>query len=279
MKKDIFELLHHNGHRLDIINDNGVLKLGCVTCGETIIQSDKDSLESIADLYKTLKHQNSYCVLQEQILNYVIKLFLGDVNHFKEYLRNNKFMIQGRYDLKSFKFIKPDKDGLFSTNFNYISNKFISLFDIDQENFKQHIEMHVSKLKKIAEEEGFIAKQAGDSPLVISNEEYNFYGYPSDCLYLFSEQEIEEREENFPTVKDVYTFKDMADFNKQMPSWEDEEEWNEVAILFNYRVKYGLFDYSQLDKKELLKEFLSDTEGYDGLNTFSTVIKKAFNIE
>lgn len=279
MKKDIFELLHHNGHRLDIINDNGVLKLGCVTCGETIVQSDKDSLESVADLYKTLKYQSSYCVLQEQILNYVIKLFLGDINHFKEFLRNNKNIIQGRYDLKSFKFIKLDKAEAFSMGYNSISNNYISLFDIDQENFKQHIEMYINKLKKIAEEEGFITKQVGDSPLIISNEEYNFYGYPSNCLYLFSKQEIEERERSFPTVKDIYTFKDMSDFNKQFPSWEDEEEWNEIAILFNYRAKYGLFDYSQLDKKELLKQFLSDTEGYDGLNTFSTIIKKVFNIE
>lgn len=279
MKKDIFEILHHDGHRLDIINDNGVLKLGCVTCGETIIRSDMDSLEEIAKLYNSLKSQNSYCTIQGQILNYVTNLFLGDTNHFKEFLRNNQFMIQGRYDLKSFKFIRPNKDGAFSTNYNYISDNLIHLFNMDKESFKQQIELYINKLKKIAEKEGFIAKQAGDSPLIISNEEYNFYGYPSDCLYLFSEQEIEERETIFPTVKNVYTFKDMKDFYDHYPSWEDEEEWNEIAILFNYRAKHGLFDYSQLDKKELLKEFLSDTEGYDGLNTFSTVIKKVFDIE
>lgn len=279
MYKDIFEILKHDNHKLEIVKDRNALKLGCTHCGKTIISSDMHSLNDIQDLYSTLKDNSSlYCNIKGYIREYIIQLLLGDVDNFKEFLRNNLDTVNAGYSLYSYPILP-----LVGTKTYTISRKnakkTIDYFDIPSGRFEELSNKFRDKLIDIATDMNFIVKDVNEEPLVISNEVYEINGTPFERLYVTNKDFISEKEEEHPTVKDVYVFKDMDDYLDKHPCWDDIDAWNQKAIEFYYRSKNNLYDYSNLNKVDMLKNFLSYTEGYESLEIYSSVISDAFNIK
>ena len=280
--RDIFNLMKHQNHDVKVIEYNGSVRIGCVSCGITLYDFNSNISSEDVDLiikeYKTLESSN----LTKSIEKLVIKsLTLSD-----EELKNIIYEQYGqatvyfdRYCEEEYTNSLQDYDYYFNLSkviINALTNKFENLYAEDINKLIDNIcypsllierakGRLISIAKELLEEERWhnldIVNPKLKSSVIYSNKEIT--SKDPDRAIIINKKYLEKAEEAYPTAKDIYTFKDYEEFSNMIPDYDDETGEHANYREFIYRLKNGLYDFSNVELEKVYDYILKYLEDVD----------------
>lgn len=300
--KDIFEILQHENHELEVIQHNNEYILGCKTCGKTLLTEEYicQNVKDYAAILETLKGINKDNNKDRAALISFIKM-LG--------IYTLKIDEQGIEEMR--RYVLSDLAESLSKDYIASQHKVNAVFDIRNLVYNLYkyvycIENYNELIRVCYSEDAWEAKLVliKDKLLIALKKDeakYTFYDnhetVTTGCkTYKINDNDIkkykffsihneisEKLEEECPTPTDVYVFKDKADFYSKEPNWEDEEEENVQYREYIYRIENDLYDFSNLGEDFIIKNAIDYYAEYEGIERYIIPLQKAlkekYNIE
>lgn len=270
---NIFELLKHENHYLEVITLKKNVLLGCVNCGTTIAELDDISH------YITNMAKYKDILIEKECENLLATLTLFEDKILGVIHQSVKdFILHGIEDniATEFKYEEEPETGVWLDLYSYLFdegtlydcildqyNDIDYLYDLYHNNFeKLKGELYELTYNILKENSDYIILSPGQN-YTISN---HIISAPEDklpqTLIILSKKEIEKSEKENPTVTDVLTFDDEKEFCSFFNN-------NENKVEFEYRVKMKLIDISNLDKKKITDTLIH----YYGLNKYAHLLE------
>ena len=257
---NVFELLKHENHILEVVHLQNEVLLGCINCGCTLA-STSENIQHFHDefiRYKDVLIEKGY----DNILS-SIDLFEKEILKFtheltKKYIEKKVYAyvedefhnsddpeLGVWFDLYSFLF---DEGRLYDSIIDgfeceYIENLYSNHFD----DFKE--ELIDIAYDRLAQDNSNILLLPGQT-YVVSN---NIIKGSANSIVILDKRLVEKMETENPTVTDVLTFENEEDF-------KDYAMTDDNTIELKYRVANGLIDISNLDKGKIVN--LLEKYGY-----------------
>lgn len=277
--KDIFELLQHENHEIELIKHGNQFILGCKTCGKTLLDSDyvKANTNEYVSILETLKQCNGKKELLFNIQRLGCKMLHIDDEDIKK-MANMVHERLNRYKSIHTYFYVTDLVSTIHTQtrgITYAQTLTRACYTEEDWNtilkaIKLKILFEVKKdIKgyKFLHEDETIA--AGCVMYSVPNNYYKPFGFIA-----MNEEMMKQDEKEFPTPTDIYTFKDIDDFYNKEPDYEDEEEDNYKYKEYIYRMKSNLYDFKNINENILIKNAIGYFADYDCVERYVTPLKK-----
>lgn len=262
---NVFELLKHENHDLEVVRLYNNVLLGCVTCGEIIANlydvSDYEVLTNYKNILKEKECENllnTFDVFEREMCEFIHKLVK---NHIEKFINE--------YISSSFDYVYDMDTGVNFSIYDYLFDKStlhnVILKKYGEVDFLAYL--YESNFPNVREELVEIAynkaKEDNDNMILLPGQNYvvsnkiiewetsRLSSKYSDFVVL-SKGLVEEAEKNNPTVTDVLTFNSEESFCTYIRDSSNKK-------IFKYRVAKGLIDISNLNKKAIVK-ILDDVE-------------------
>lgn len=270
---NIFELLKHENHYLEVITLKKNVLLGCVNCGTTIAELDDIShyITNIAK-YKDV-------LIEKECENLLATLTLFEDKILDVIHQSVKdFILHGIKDhvVTEFEYEEEPETGIWLDLYSYLFDEG-TLYDciLDKYNDMDYLyDLYYNNFEKIKGElyelTYNILKENSDYVILSPGQSYTVSNHiikaPEDkspqTLIILSKKEIEKSEKENPTVTDLLTFDDEKEFCSFLNKSENQVE-------FEYRVRMKLIDISNLDKKKITDILIR----YYGLNKYAYLLE------
>lgn len=281
-QKDLFEILHHEDHQLEIVKYGSNHILGCKQCGVDLV-SVLDLVRrtsSYESLLNTLVERDSD--LYEKVMQ-LGRIFL--CLEKKDITEISKIIIEKVKENKGKQYLSPYERAYCIFNLkneiqSYVKDKYdVSYSQVVEMIYGKSNKPYIEAVKKISE----CLKEMSDSFNIYTNNEKVISGCKvfkiehsdTDTSIMVVDKDIlVELEESMPTPTDIYKFEDINDYYDKLPEYEDEENNNNKYIEFIYRVENDLYDFSNLDMKDVYSEIISVIDGYEYMDRYITLLRK-----
>lgn len=288
---DIFELLKHEGHELEIIKHGDERLLGCKKCGKTLLTEDfvKNNTQEYATILNTLEQ----CTEKAELYIYVKQLgynilSLDDkdkeriIVYIKEDLNKRTSSVKVEFYIKEFiSKIYTEIKGIKNAQKLIDACYSETAWDMQARIIKTAI---LKKAKEIIKGYQFFDNDEeiskGCKTYRVVNNCYAPYKF-----FAINEELAEKAEQELPTPTDVYKFKDVTDYYERRPEWEDEEEENGLYLEYIYRIENNLYDFSNLEMGEeiIIRDAIDYYAEYECVERYISplkkVLKERYNIE
>ena len=274
--KDIFKVLKHEGHKLDVIKYDNDIKLGCLDCGCTLYSFNTDfDIEDFKKVYRKICKRNSklkifmdlfikeIITLNEEDLKKIRKIIITEAKHQvnKESLYETLLTLKHVVDVKNliFKVISEK----FDTDKDTIKTLLI-ISELNIEDVCKNIINNASFIEKIKEE----AKDMDFEVEVLKNQEeviyscYKFKNKDENKLTILDKKALEEEEAQEPTPTEKIKINSKEEYETILPDWTDEENETYKYRKFNYLIDNGLIDINSI-KKDALNIAINDLDSYE----------------
>lgn len=260
---NIFQILKHKDHQLSTIVYNDRVMMGCLDCGETLI--DSKELDYSKDIFKAIP------VLLEQEAND----FIGEIENFKDKI--SKFIMNESIDYyketlqeRIIDSIREESDHYRDTlNEQYTM---ISVYDdvldiiytpsvvvdiVETDTFSNYIRdyfinNYLNEIYNNVIEQAIDYGSIGDYKIIKHNEKYtvSYYTYsPGEhCFFAIPIDVIENLNDSNPTPTDILQFESEINFVNYIKNFNYKDE-------IKYRIEHNLIDVSNLSMHKISSLF------------------------
>lgn len=267
--KNIFEILKHEDHKLEIIKIDKDIQLGCIECGCKLISFKEDLLtEEFNDIERNIEDRQmgeyinqmyKEATYLEEEIECLAKKIIDETNSLLEkYSTRKNFMehtagiilkseLMKEVELK----IKKEYDMTIKLHEKYKESKML----------KENISIVVNQLEnKIIE---IINKEESCFIALRYEEEYScsYHVFKNDqegTLLTIRKESLEREEKENPTIKEVIEINNMNEYYKIFPDIEDEEEETYKYRKFIYLSREGLLRLKPEVEIKVLENMLKE---------------------
>lgn len=276
--RDIFEIIKHEDHNIQVVKYDNEYILGCKDCGITLIKGSEilKNVNEYVELMNVLRKRCNVSNLYTSFKNIGIKTM-----EFTE--ESSKTIASVIIDILK----KREKDNYYgeydkiSTNLNfinYINNYYKDKLGIDdpyqlmtvifgnfiKDAYDERINLILDEINKMTTNKYSYLRK--DEQKVIASRIFKVANYTTnidDNILIINNEMMQELEKEHPTPTDVYKFKDINDFYDKKPCWDDEEEENAKFYEYMYRMENNLYDFDNIKLLDILKGAIDDYAQYD----------------
>lgn len=295
--KDIFEILQHEGHKLELIKHGNEYLLGCKTCGKTLLTRSFviENVEEYATILDTLKYQDKNEKLYDnvkQLGKYILEIKDPAIKYMQEIAIGELLSLKKKDHFS----ITSKVRHIFNIK-DLISEVYANLYCI--ENYRTLISTCYSEddweteVLAIKERLLFALRQK----MIPTHKFYNDHQettfgcttYKLDTndkkykFFAIDKELAQELETKYPTPTDEYRFEDIDDFYRKEPSWEDEEEENMKFKEYMYRIQNDLYDFTNIDPDIIIKNAIQFYSEYELIERhvipLKKMLKERYNIQ
>lgn len=268
--KNIFEILKHEDHKLEIIKIDKDIQLGCIECGCKLISFKEDlSSEEFYGIEKNIKDRKieryinqiykEVTHLDEEEIECLAKQIIDETNStLEEYTTIKNFMEHTTSIILKSELIKE------------VELKIKKEYDMtinlhekcrESEMLKENISIVVNQLEnKIIE---IINKEELDFIALRYEEEYlcSYHVFKNEyegALLAIKKESLEREERENPTIKEVIEINNINEYYKIFPDIKDEEEETYEYRKFIYLTREGLLRLKPEVEINVLEDMLEE---------------------
>lgn len=259
--RDIFNILKHEGHNLDIIKEFDEYKLGCLDCGITLYEIEDIDLHDFLEVIRICEEKNFN--LKNKLIEFLKLSIYGSPDDLSKKINNSirskidDLMDGGRcINFHRSTLLHEITNGILTRNASQADKiKVKKILDMDSTDELLY-ETAISQLKR---RNDIIVLEKGDK-YVSSNRFYiNRHDY---YVTILNKSLLEKEELENPSETEKIEINTASDFYKIKPSYDDEDEDTEEYRDFEFRSYANLYDFSNMTKEEAIKLLTN------GLNIF-----------
>lgn len=284
-EKDLFEILKHENHDLEIVKLGDNYILGCKHCGVDLLDliSIIKDIDEYSALMATLRGRSDRRLYDNtrEIGKKFLQLKDSDINSIcSNIMCEMKNMANrecySKYDKVSHNFnLKNRIDEYIEENYSIdfeALNELIYYSSFEKNAYDHLLSIIIKKLNNMSTDFEFYTigekVTAGCKTFEICDPKNEFY------IMGINNSTKEELEKITPTPLHTYKFKDLNDYFEKQPSWDDEEDENGKYYEFIYRLENDLFDFSNIDINEVIKDSICTFESFDYVTRHTTILNK-----
>lgn len=288
--KDIFEILQHENHELELIHHKDEYMLGCKTCGKTLLTESyvKVNVDEYESILKTLAIENNkselynlikrlgICMLKinERAFDYIVREVLTELRnrmaapHLSEHAKVSKEFNIKNLIMEVYSKVYEIKN----------ARKLMAACYDEDPSIGYYMAVRSKVLEALEEKTSEYTFYDDKSVKAIGCKAYKIEGFSdAKCRFFSIHNELAKQlEEKYPTPTEKYTFKDVYDFYDKQPDWDNEENEDPEYHEYMYRIENDLYDFNNIEegKDVIIKNAISVFEDYDCTYRFTMPLKK-----